>query len=202
VVADASAPEPAKAQARADLDRIEKEDRAAQVATRAVTGKLADAKFVSGFGNNGGEEFLSYLTLAEALCAKGGKEWEDWKTKTSLTIRSAQNADGGWSGHHCITGRTFCTGAALLVLTVGRDPGAGVAKADAPAEGSAPPTEPLVSPVPPVAPVTTVPAPDVPIISPLVLPPQPAVQAPVAPAPVVTPVPPVIPASPQPLSKR
>ena len=129
VVADAAAPEPAKAQARADLQRIEKEDKAAQAATGAVASKLADASFVAGFGNNGGEEYLSYLTLAEALHAKGGKEWEDWKTKASLTVRAVQNADGGWSGHHCITGRTFCTGTALLVLTVGRDAGAGVAKA-------------------------------------------------------------------------
>jgi hypothetical protein len=33
-----------------------------------------------------------------------------------------QNADGSWTGHHCITGRTFCTAAALLVLTADRAP--------------------------------------------------------------------------------
>jgi hypothetical protein len=130
VLADPAKPAEEKAKARSELQRIEKEDNAAQVATQAVTGKLNDGKFVAGFGNNGGEEYLSYLTLAEALHAKGGKEWEDWKTKTSVMIRTAQNEDGGWSGHHCITGRTFCTGAALLVLTVGRDPGAGVAKSE------------------------------------------------------------------------
>ncbi len=216
VVADTNAPEPAKAQARADLDRIQKEDNAAQVATRAVAGKLADAKFVSGFGNNGGEEFLSYLTLAEALCAKGGKEWEDWKTKTSLTVRSAQNADGGWSGHHCITGRTFCTGAALLVLTVGRDPGAGVAKVEVPADSSsatvtlkldqtptvtpsiapAPAPGPLVPSVPPVPPVTTVPPSEPPTIAPPITPPQSSV----APQVLTLPTPAVTPAS-QPVPK-
>jgi len=34
-----------------------------------------------------------------------------------------QNQDGTWTGHHCITGRTFCTSAALLVLTVDRASG-------------------------------------------------------------------------------
>ena len=33
-----------------------------------------------------------------------------------------QNGDGSWTGHHCITGRTFCTAAALLVLTADRAP--------------------------------------------------------------------------------
>jgi hypothetical protein len=180
IVADAKAPEPAKAQARVDIERFTKEDKSAQVATQAVAANLGSAKFVAGFGNNGGEEFLSYLTLAEALQAKGGKEWEDWKSKASLTIRTAQNADGGWSGHHCITGRTFCTGTALLVLTVGRDPGAGVAKAAVPPEAKVeetvkaeaipaiapevpastpapvpaqePKQEPAVAPIPPAAP--------------------------------------------------
>jgi hypothetical protein len=128
---DPATPAADKSEARAKLERIQVEDQAAQAATRAVAGKLGDDRFVAGFGNNGGEEFLSFLTIGEALCAKGGKDWEDWKKKASLTIRTAQNADGGWSGQHCITGRTFCTGTALLVLNVGRQPGAGVAKAEA-----------------------------------------------------------------------
>ena len=33
-----------------------------------------------------------------------------------------QNSDGSWSGHHCITGRTFCTSTALLVLMADRSP--------------------------------------------------------------------------------
>ena len=37
-------------------------------------------------------------------------------------LERIQNKDGSWSGHHCITGRTFCTAAALLVLTVDRAP--------------------------------------------------------------------------------
>ena len=34
----------------------------------------------------------------------------------------AQNEDGSWSGHHCITGRTFCTAGALLTLMADRAP--------------------------------------------------------------------------------
>jgi hypothetical protein len=37
-------------------------------------------------------------------------------------INRVQNKDGSWSGHHCITGRTFCTGTALLVLMADRAP--------------------------------------------------------------------------------
>jgi hypothetical protein len=136
---DPATPAADKSEARAKLERIQVEDQAAQAATRAVAGKLGDDRFVAGFGNNGGEEFLSFLTIGEALCAKGGKDWEDWKKKASLTIRTAQNADGGWSGQHCITGRTFCTGTALLVLNVGRQPGAGVTKAEPAADASAAP---------------------------------------------------------------
>jgi hypothetical protein len=32
-------------------------------------------------------------------------------------IVGVQNSDGSWTGHHCITSRTFCTAAAILVLT-------------------------------------------------------------------------------------
>jgi len=28
-----------------------------------------------------------------------------------------QNGDGSWTAHYCITSRTFCTAAALLVLS-------------------------------------------------------------------------------------
>jgi hypothetical protein len=35
-------------------------------------------------------------------------------------LNAIQNEDGSWSGQHCITGRTFCTAAALMTLTVDR----------------------------------------------------------------------------------
>ena len=33
---------------------------------------------------------------------------------TSVLV--VQNADGSWSGHHCLTGKVFCTATALLTL--------------------------------------------------------------------------------------
>jgi len=107
-----------KQKAEDELREIDRDDRAADAAQRAIATKLGDTKYVAGFGNNGGEEFLSYLNLGESLREQGGAEWQNWKQKMSATICGAQNGDGSWSGHHCITGRTFCTGAALLTLLV------------------------------------------------------------------------------------
>ena len=76
----------------------------------------------AGFGSNGGEEFLSFLNIAEALVVKGGKDWEEWDAKMQQAVPRVQDKDGSWSGHHCITGKTFCTAAALLVLTADRTP--------------------------------------------------------------------------------
>ncbi len=49
-----------------------------------------------------------------------GKEWEDWDRSVTENLERIQNKDGSWTGHHCITGRTFCTAAALLVLLADR----------------------------------------------------------------------------------
>jgi hypothetical protein len=84
--------------------------------------QLKSAGFVRGFGSNGGEEFLSYLHISESLLSKGGKEWEDWDRKMTENLERVQNADGSWAGNHCITGRTFCTATALLVLLGDRAP--------------------------------------------------------------------------------
>ena len=50
--------------------------------------------------------------------------------RSAVWIRSQQNDDGSWSGHHCITGRTFCTSTALLVLMADRTPVPVTARAD------------------------------------------------------------------------
>ena len=81
---------------------------------------VKDDKFVAGFGSNGGEEFLSFLNISEALLIKGGKDWTDWDAKMTAGLEKAQDKDGSWSGQHCITGKTFCTSAALLVLMADR----------------------------------------------------------------------------------
>jgi hypothetical protein len=91
-------------------------------ANQAVIKQLSDKQFIAGFGSNGGEEFLSYMQISETLRVKGGKEWEDWDKSMAENLGRIQNPDGSWSGHHCITGRTFCSSAALLVLMADRAP--------------------------------------------------------------------------------
>ncbi len=100
----------------AGLEKLQETNRAAVVA------KLDDKQFVSGFGSNGGEEFLSYMNIAETLVVKGGDEWKKWDGSMGENLNRIQNGDGSWSGHHCITGRTFCTSTALLVLMADRTP--------------------------------------------------------------------------------
>jgi hypothetical protein len=117
-IAQTDAPAPAKVAAQQELKQIADDETAAQAATAGIAGKLRDSKYVAGFGNNGGEEFLSYMNLTESLHEKGGKDWTDWRAKMTETVCGAQNNDGSWAGHHCITGRTFCTATALLTLLV------------------------------------------------------------------------------------
>lgn len=76
---------------------------------------------LSGFGNNGGEEFLSYMMTSESMILTGGKEWNDWNKKMESRLSKIQNGDGSWSGHHCITSPVFCTAAVVATLTVARD---------------------------------------------------------------------------------
>jgi hypothetical protein len=109
-----------KAEAEKDLKRFDENKRRLASAQTVLLGKLNDQQFVSGFGSNGGEEFLSYMSIGESLVVKGGDEWTKWDKSITENLNRIQNKDGSWTGHHCITGRTFCTAAALLVLTVDR----------------------------------------------------------------------------------
>jgi hypothetical protein len=74
-----------------------------------------------GFGNNGGEEFVSHLLTSESLAAIGGEEWQQWHSRVSKLYRDIQNSNGSWSGHHCITSPVFCTAAVVLALTADRE---------------------------------------------------------------------------------
>jgi hypothetical protein len=76
---------------------------------------------VSGFGNNGGEEFLSFLQTGESMIIGKDRSWKKWYDDTSGRLISIQNANGTWNGHHCITSPVFCTATCLLVLTVNND---------------------------------------------------------------------------------
>jgi hypothetical protein len=83
--------------------------------------RLADDQLLSGFGSNGGEEYLSYLQTSEALVIAGGNGWEAWKRKMAARLAKIQSQDGSWTGHHCITSPVFCTAAVLQCLTADRD---------------------------------------------------------------------------------
>jgi len=129
---------PAEAQARKDIKtaKTQKDRERAQRqlakfeadkqdladARKAVVARLEDKQFIAGFGSNGGEEFLSHMSIGESLVAAGGEDWKKWDESMTKNMNRVQNKDGSWSGHHCITGRTFCTSAALLVLMVDRSP--------------------------------------------------------------------------------
>ncbi|MEX2185627.1 MAG: prenyltransferase/squalene oxidase repeat-containing protein [Pirellulales bacterium] len=71
----------------------------------------------SPFSQAGGEEFLSFHLITETMLQKGGGDWKSWYPLVREKLLSVQNSDGSWTGHHCITSRTFCTAAAVLVLS-------------------------------------------------------------------------------------
>jgi hypothetical protein len=113
----------AKAAATAKLRAIEeKEEHLAAAKSEVIKRLETDGKFLAGFGSNGGEEFLSYMNIGESLVVQGGQPWEKWDRQITDNLNHVQNEDGSWSGDHCITGRTFCTSSALLVLMVDRAP--------------------------------------------------------------------------------
>ena len=107
-LADASAPAPEQRR-REELKQIASDEAASQVAQNDRQQAQGHA-MSAGFGNNGGEEFLSYLNLGEHARARREKRGEDWKTKMQTTLCGAQNADGSWAGQHCITGAPSAPG--------------------------------------------------------------------------------------------
>jgi hypothetical protein len=116
--------------AKPTADNLEKagvDREKAAVLSRAVEqnegqiNRLGDEKLLAGFGNNGGEEFLSYLLTSETLVIAGGDKFHQWNDKMHGRLQKIQNADGSWSGHHCITSPVFCTAAVVQCLTTDRD---------------------------------------------------------------------------------
>jgi hypothetical protein len=120
--ASAGVPLYQSAQMLEQFTRTEKgrQDNAAQI--KAISGALASASFVSGYGSIGGEEFFSWLNVSESLRRTGGPEWQKWNGDMKTKLLNLQNEDGTWAGHHCITGRVAVTSAAILLLTADREP--------------------------------------------------------------------------------
>jgi hypothetical protein len=122
VVADAKASKEDKQKAEKKLRDLKDAEQVNDRVQADLAKSVKNETFVAGFGNNGGEEFLSFMNISEALLLKGGKDWDDWDAKMAKGMEKAQDKDGSWQGHHCITGKTFCTAGALLVLMADRTP--------------------------------------------------------------------------------
>jgi prenyltransferase/squalene oxidase-like repeat protein len=120
--ASAGVPLYQSAQELEQLSRTEGDRRKNAAKIKVITGQLSNARFVTGFGSIGGEEFFSWLNISESLRRTGGAEWQKWNGETKAKLLKLQNDDGTWAGHHCITGRVAVTSAAILLLTADREP--------------------------------------------------------------------------------
>lgn len=122
IAGDKKAPKAQAEWAQSELQRYKDAEELQGQAIASVTSKLNDQRFIQGFGCNGGEEFLSYLQISETLLSNQSKEFKDWDKKICANLERVQNPDGSWMGQHCITSRTFCTSAAVMVMTADRSP--------------------------------------------------------------------------------
>ena len=87
----------------------------------AASKRAQDGDVISGFGSNGGEEFLSYLMTGESLVISQDNSWKNWFEKMAGRMVQIQTNDGSWQGHHCITSPVFCTATCLLILSIDKD---------------------------------------------------------------------------------
>lgn len=67
-------------------------------------------------GRQGGEEFLGAVFATQALFQDRGDGHAEWYPKIVEALIKCQNRDGSWTGHHCITGRVFCTSCSVLTM--------------------------------------------------------------------------------------
>lgn len=88
---------------------------------QAAAKRAQDEDVLRGFGNNGGEEFVSFLMTGESLIISGDNSWKTWYEKTSGRLMQIQTNDGSWQGHHCITSPVFCTATCLLILSIDKN---------------------------------------------------------------------------------
>jgi len=84
---------------------------------KKATKVLLDMRFDQDVGGRaGGEEFLGALFATQAMNMADEATFAQWYEKIVRALAKSQNADGSWLGHHCITGRVFCTACALIAL--------------------------------------------------------------------------------------
>jgi hypothetical protein len=103
-------------------DSVAKDYAKAYISNNQAAAQMNNEAVLSGFGNNGGEEYLSYMMMSESMVSSGGgKEYDAWYDKMKQRFEKVQNQDNSWSGHHCITSPVFCTAAVILCLTADRN---------------------------------------------------------------------------------
>lgn len=82
-----------------------------------ASGILQRLPFGRDYGDEvSGEDFFGGLLAAHALIHEEGDAWRKVFSGISKTLVDCQNADGSWTGHHCISARTFCTACAVTTL--------------------------------------------------------------------------------------
>jgi len=106
--------------AKRQLARLDEHEKALRDALKVMARKSQDPNFVRGFGSDGGEEFISFTLISEAMLANQMKEFSDWDRALGGRLVNAQNGNGSWSGMHCISGETFCTATALMTMMADR----------------------------------------------------------------------------------
>jgi len=100
-----------------DADRLARAHEQNKTAQRM----LSDESIMAGFGNNGGEEYLSYMMTAEAMAITADSASNAWYQTMTRRLEKIQEDNGSWTGHHCITSPVFCTAAVIMTLTADRD---------------------------------------------------------------------------------
>jgi Prenyltransferase and squalene oxidase repeat len=105
--------------AAAEWEKMAEAEKGYEQTVETVLKNLSNPGLVSYLNkmdNYGGDEYLSYVLITEALSARGGKDWDAWRDRVTRRVLRQQHADGSWSASHGISGGNFCTPAALLVL--------------------------------------------------------------------------------------
>lgn len=87
----------------------------------SFTKLLNDPTVLQGYGNNGGEEYISFMLMSESAQVAGGHNWDAWHGRMQAFLEKTHNPDGTFSGYHCITSPTFVTAMAMLLLTADHD---------------------------------------------------------------------------------
>jgi hypothetical protein len=100
-----------------DADRLAK----AHEQNKSAQKMLSDETVMSGFGNNGGEEYLSYMMTSESMVITGDAAYDAWYQTMTRRLEKIQEGNGSWTGHHCITSPVFCTAAVIMTVTADRD---------------------------------------------------------------------------------